>query len=593
MKKLGLTVIVFLFSLHMVQAQISYKVLLNDPQMRYATVEIEVMNHKKPELKFKMPVWTPGSYMIREFARNVESFVAYDANGSELVSYKEDKNTWVVKNNKTLSFSVSYRVYANEVSVRTTFINNETAFLSGTSLFMYADGYAHLPGKVKIEKPERWTQIATGLKAIDDEPNTFAYDDYDELADCPIQVGDFKVLSFEVKGIPHHVALVGHSNVQEAQLITDLKKVCETTASVVNRFDFDSYWFFVHHVDQGGGGLEHRNSTAVVMPRWNYSNTEQYQGFLRLCAHEYFHTWNIKRIRPIELGPFDYDKEVYSQQLWVAEGITSYYDKLIMLRAGFTTPEAFLGTLGGNIGYAENTPGAKVQSLAMSSMDAWIKFYRPDENSVNSSISYYTKGAVAAAFLDLTIRTETNGQKSLDDLLIYLYDTYYVKRKRGFTVAEFNQAASLIAGKNLNDLMHQLIYTTQTPDYASLYSNFGVTYKTVPQQTPFIGVNASEQNGQHVVSSVLVNSSAFVAGLTKGDVVLSINGMKPVGDLNSFLQQFDIGSSLKVLVIRGGVTLNFELILTKNPYPKHILEKNTDLGPRQEKLYNHWLMHSY
>jgi predicted metalloprotease with PDZ domain len=580
---------VFLWTTDVMAQQITYKVSLREPQTRYATVTIEIINYKKEELRLRMPVWTPGSYMVREFSRNVESVVASDFVGVELPVEKIDKNTWVLRNQKTQSFTLVYRVYANEMSVRTTFINDETAFLAGSSLFLLPVGLEHLPGKVVLDKPTHWTKIATGLKGIEDEPHTYSFAHYDELIDCPIQVGQFDTISFSVKGIPHYVALVGHSNVVKDKLKTDLQKICETTAAIVDRVDFSHYWFFVHHTDKGGGGLEHMNSTAVGMPRWNYSNEEQYLGFLRLCAHEYFHTWNVKRIRPLELGPFDYHKEVYTDLLWVAEGITTYYDKLIMYRAGYMTREKLLQSLAGSISYTENTPGGKVQTLAMASRDAWIKFYRPDENSINSSISYYTKGAVAALMLDLEIRRGSKNKFTLDDLLTRLYDEFYVKKNRGFSAKEFMEAASKLAGVSLDGFFNTMIYSTKSPHYDRLFQQFGIVYETKENPSPFLGLQVKYDQGKTLVTGVLRNSPAFWGGLTAGDEVISVNGVKPSDDFTAFLSSYVIDDQLKIHVLRGDSIKTFDLKLIKNPYPTHHLKVDETASPVAKSYLEKWL----
>lgn len=588
-KSLTLILMSLGFILPMPAYQLYYKVSLAAPQTRYITVELEVLNYKKTEARLKMPVWTPGSYMVREFSRNVESVVVSDRQGNQLDVYKDDKNTWVVRNGKVSDFIVTYRVYANEVSVRTTFIDNTAAFLSGTSLFMYVQGLEKQPGKVEVLLPNHWDKIATGLASIPDEANRFHFKDYDELADCPIQAGSFDTLSFKVMGVPHYVALVGNSNVDKQKLKADLEKLCLETASVIGKFDFKHYWFFVHNTDQGGGGLEHQNSTAVVMQRWSYNDKVKYENFLSLCVHEYFHAWNVKRIRPIELGPFDYDKEVYTRLLWVAEGITSYYDELIMVRAGFWSKEKMLQEIASKINYSENTPGAKVQSLAESSFDAWIKFYRPDENSINSSVSYYTKGALVAALLDLTIIQGSKGKYHLDDLLIYLYDEYYIKKQRGFTEKEFQQAAQFIAGVPLESFFKALVYGIQPVSYENYFAPFGVEFTKNLSKDMYLGANVGFENGKCVIKNVHAGSNAFQIGLTAKDVIVSINGQKPSEPFTAFLNRFEPQKNVDIWIERGSQTLSFTTTLVQNPLPSFKLQLKKDLTPTELKNLNFWI----
>ena len=583
MRILSLVGLLFIFSQTLMGQKINYRVSILEPQTRYAEVVIEISGQTQSETDFYMPVWTPGSYMVREFSRNVEQVLAYNNEGEELKVVKIAKNAWKVSNGKQQNFQLNYKVYANEVSVRTTFINNETAFLSGTSLLMYAEGFQNLKGTIDIRMPEYWKNIATGLETVYE--GKYQFNDYDELVDCPLQLGNFDTLEFKVMNIPHFVALVGESNVNKNKLKKDLQKICEVTAAVINKADFSKYWFFVHHVDQGGGGLEHTNSTAVVMTRNDYNNKEKYEGFLRLCAHEYFHTWNVKRIRPIELGPFDYNNEVYTQQLWVAEGITTYYDKLLMYRAGFWNEEQLLGHLASAIGYSENTPGTKVQSLALSSFDTWIKFYRPDENSVNSAISYYTKGAMAAALLDISITKHTDGKKNLDDVLKFLYDEYYVKKQRGFTEVEFKNACKKIAGTSLNSFFETLIYSTQSPDYNEYYNTVGYEVIMENSSEVYVGINTQIVNGKMEVSNVLRYSPAFNAGLSKGDIIVSVNGIVPDGTLTNILKK---SGTYEFVIMRGSRTFSTNLTSTDNPNVKVKIKKLDTPSKTQKNLQGAW-----
>lgn len=583
------TFLVFNFVMISQAQDIVYKVSIENPQTHYATVQIEVKNCTRTETHLKMPVWTPGSYMVREFARNVESFGAYNNEGNALEWKKDRKNAWLVKNGNTKDFVIRYRVYANEVSVRTSFVNSETAFLLGTSLLMSVEGFEKTAGKIEIVRPKHWKNMASGLKEIKGEPNCFAFSDYDELVDCPIQIGNFDILNFDVQGIPHYVALIGDNNANKKQLTKDLQKICNATFDVVGKADMDKYWFFIQHVENAGGGLEHRNSVSVGMSPNNYADPVKYKGFLGLVAHEYFHVWNVKRVRPIELGPFDYDNENYTQQLWIAEGFTSYYDKKLSYRAGFLTQDEFLGRVAGMISYSENTVGAKYQSLAESSFDAWIKAYRPNENSVNSSISYYTKGSLAGALLDLTIIKATSGQKCLDDLFQYLYAEYYLNKKRGFTEQEFKAAAEKVAGMSLDSYFEQIVYGTATPDYAELFASFGIDFSATPNQDPYLGLVVARKGLQTVISSILRNSNAALSGLEAGDVILSVNDIEPADNFTEFLNVFEPKQTLTLKIKRGDKELQFKLEFEENPNKVFKLTPSAQITPNQQKLFDKWV----
>jgi predicted metalloprotease with PDZ domain len=373
----------------------NYNIQIKDPNSHYATVKMEISGIKTKQINVKLPVWTPGSYMVREFSRNVGKSKAYSGNET-LAVQKSDKNTWTIQNPKNLkSLTFEYEIYAFEAGVRTTYIDNDHAFILPTSCLMFVDGGIINKGQLKLEFPAAWHRVSTTLKRV--SPYTYEYENYDDLADSPIEIGNHDELTFDVAGVPHKVALVGENNCPKEKFTKDLKTICEGMLQIVGTHPCKEYLFIIHHVEEGGGGLEHANSNVVQFQRYNYSNEQRYKSFLSLCAHEYFHLWNVKRIRPAALGPFNYNQENYTNLLWVAEGITSYYDELIMYRTGFWTQAEYLKSLSSSITATMNRQGAYHQSLHEASFDAWIKEYRPNENSINSQISYYLKGAVVAA----------------------------------------------------------------------------------------------------------------------------------------------------------------------------------------------------
>lgn len=560
---------------------VEYKIDLTQSHTRYVNVTMTLTNVKDKSLEVKMPVWAPGSYMVREFARNVEQFKPANASGDALTWEKTDKNTWkVIPKGNTLV--INYMLYANEVSVRTTFVDENQAFLHGTSIFMYAKGWENKPGVVHLKMNASWNKSISGLENEGNKQHSYIFSDYHELVDCPIQAGNFEITRFTVRMVQHSIAFIGQSNCDIDKFTNDLKLLCEQAAAVIGEMDFKKYVFFIHHVEKGGGGLEHMNSTAVMMPRFNYSDKEKYEGFLNLCVHEYFHTWNVKRIRPIELGPFDYDKENYTKLLWVAEGITSYYDKVLMVRAGFWTKAKFLELIEGRMNYTANTPGAEIQSLAESSFDAWIKFYRPDENSVNSSVSYYTKGAMAAALLDLFIIKHTNGNKNIDNLMKHLYQEFYVKKKRGFSEDEFKKSVESVAGKKADEFFDQVIYGKGEIDFAPYFETIGVKVTKKENNTPFIGLNTKTEAGKTVVSAVLRNSPSFDAGLTANDEIISINGYRVLDNYEKIFKETAVSVTLDGDNQPHLVAQNF--IISRNGLIKNFTMMPLPAGPASFKL---------
>ena len=388
-------------------AELRYTLSMPEPHTHYFKVEAELSGGRKNYIDFTMPVWAPGSYLVREFAKNVEGFTATDKAGKALRVEKIDKNTWRVYSNKADVVRASYDVYAYEMSVRTSFLDASHGYVNGTSIFMYPEGYEKLGGTLVVKPYQDWNKVSTGLKSTG--KFTFTFPNYDILADSPLEIGTHDVYEFTAAGVPHELAMYGEGNYEPQRLIQDMTRVIEEAVAVMGELPVDRYVFIVHNLNRGGGGLEHLNSTTLQTSRWNYSSEAGYNGFLSLVAHEYFHLWNVKRLRPEPLGPFDYDNENYTRLLWVSEGITSYYDDLIVRRAGFTTPQRYLDVVSGSINSVENTPGNKVQAVAEASFDAWIKYYRRNENSSNAEVSYYTKGGVLGHLLNMEIMEATKG----------------------------------------------------------------------------------------------------------------------------------------------------------------------------------------
>ena len=373
-------------------SKLTYHLSMPQPNSHYFAVKIDVQENTAAAQEFKLPVWTPGSYLVREFSKNLNQVRAIDAQGKELTVKKKAKNAWEVQCNGAASYTVFYEVYAFELSVRTPYLDNTHGFVAGAGVFMYTEETRNQLGVLKIYPYASFKKVSTALAPADfkSEPGcqSFVFKDYDQLVDSPIEIGNQQEFSFMAAGVRHRVAMYGEANYNIAELQRDMAKVVESATAVFGSNPNQDYLFIVHNVTDGQGGLEHLNSCVLSVSRWTYTGSN-YLGFINLVAHEYFHLWNVKRIRPIELGPFNYDQECYTSLLWVMEGITSYYDELLLLRAGFYTKADFLNKLQSQINYVEGSPGSRVQPVAHASFDAWIKAYRPNENSSNTTMTYY------------------------------------------------------------------------------------------------------------------------------------------------------------------------------------------------------------
>lgn len=569
--------------------EISYNVTFPEAQAHYADIEMKISNISQPSLDLKMPVWTPGSYLVREFAKNVESLTA-TANGKEIKAPKINKNTWHFNTAGVNTLTVKYRVYCFEISVRTSFVDASQGFLSTSGIFLYPDKMIHTPSTIHITPYKGWTTVSTSLEAVNGDQFTRHAPDYDILFDSPIQVGTQDVFGFDAAGVKYEVCMVGGGNYNKDDLKRDMAKIVETETKVFGENPNKHYVFIVHNNQRGGGGLEHLSSTTLGASREAYNNPGGYRGFLSLVAHEHFHLWNVKRLRPIVLGPFDYDNENYTTDLWIAEGFTAYYQNLILRHAEIITPENYLNSVAGELNVIENQPGAKVQPLSEASFDAWIKAYRPNENSVNTGISYYDKGAAVGMLLDLEIINDSKGKYSLDDVMKYMYDTYYKGKKRGYTDAEFKQGFEKFAGKNLDEFYANYINGLTPLDYNKYLAYAG--YKAIDEAAntndPSLGIVLGESNGHKYVNTVLRGGAGWIDGINVNDELMTIDGT-PVGDPATMLNGKKVGDKVQVGIIRDGLPMTLDVTLLRNNRFKYKIEELPDLSSQQLAVRKKWL----
>lgn len=597
---LGLVILLSITMAAKSQVKIGFEVSFKEPQAHYAEVEMNMSGiASKNYVDLKMPVWTPGSYLVREFAKSVESFGA-TAGGKVVKAEKVNKNTWRVYNAKANAIKVNYRVYAFEISVRTAFIDASHAFLSSASIFMYPAGMIKTPSTVKIIPFSTWNQVSTGLEPVAGQKFTYTASDFDILFDSPIEVGTQEVFEFNAAGVRHEVAMYGGGNYDKERLKVDMAKVVEQATAVYGENPNKHYTFIVHNYAQGGGGLEHLNSTVLGASRNAYGNERGYSGFLNLVAHEYHHLWNVKRLRPIALGPFDYDNENYTTNLWIAEGFTSYYPNKFMIRAGFMTPEAFVNSYTGAIASVMNTPGAKINSAAQSSFDAWINpAYRPSENANNTFISYYSKGQVIGNLMDLEIINATKGAKSLDDVMRAMY-LQCKTLKRGYTDAEFKAMVEKISGMNFTSFWDKYVTGTVDVEYAKYfaYAGIDVVNENEGKSTPYFGATAgggrpgaAAGTGKVIVSSVSRGSGAWNGGVNVNDEIVTIDGAPAEAAIErmSQISSKKVGDVVKVSIVRDGLKKDLEVTLTENKAVKLKATIKEDATPLQLAVRKKWM----
>jgi len=570
-------------------AKISYNVTFPQVQAHYADIEMNIEHLNQPTLVLKMPVWTPGSYLIREFAKSVEGFTV-SANGKEIPFVKTRKNWWSINTKGLSHVIIKYKVYCFEVSVRTAFVDISHAFLSTSGIFMYPEGMLNQPSTIHIVPFGGWDKVSTSLDMVNNDPFTVHAPNYDILFDSPIEVGNQDVFSFDAAGVHYQIAMYGGGNYDKEKLKTDVAKIVAQETAVYGENPNKHYVFIVHNYLRGGGGLEHLSSTVLGASRDAYGTPRGYQNFLSLVAHEHFHLWNVKRLRPIALGPFDYDNENYTTDLWIAEGFTAYYEDIILRHANLIDADNYLGVMANDINQVENTPGKKFQSIADASYDAWIKAYRPTENSNNSTISYYSKGSVAAMLLDLEIINDSNAQYSLDDVMKYMYHEYYKTLKRGYTDAEFKKGLEKFAGKNLDDFYKKYVYGVADVDYNKYlgYAGYQITDEAAGTNDPSLGIMTANSGGKIFVTSVLRDGSAWVDGINVNDEITSVDGI-PVTDANSILANKKVGDKLSITINRDGLSLVLPVTLLRNALVKYKIETVSTPSAQQLKTRNKWL----
>jgi len=592
-KKKSLFGVVILLSLGLTaksQVKIGFEVSFTEPQAHYAEVEMNISGINKDYVDVKMPVWAPGSYLVREFSKNVEGFKA-SAAGKPVKFEKVRKNIWRIYGAKANQLKINYRVYAFEVSVRTSFVDASHAFLSSTGIFMYPDGHLKSPSTVKVVPYQGWSKVSAGLEPVAGQQFTYTAKDFDILFDSPIEVGNQDVFEFMASGVKHEVAMYGGGNYDKERLKVDMAKIVEQGTAIYGENPNKHYTFIVHNYERGGGGLEHLNSTVLGASRNQYNTERGYNGFLDLVAHEYYHLWNVKRLRPVALGPFDYDNEVYTTNLWIAEGFTAYYENKLTLRAGFNDQNAFVNKLAGAVAAVENTPGAKVQSAAMASYDAWIKQYRPDENSSNNSISYYSKGEVIGLLMDLAIANATKGAKSLDDVMKAMY-LQGKTQGRGYTDAEFKAMVEKVSGINFTSFWDKYVTGTEPVDYKTYFAYAGVTVKddNEGKSTPYLGVASRKTEGRMFITAVSRNSAAWTAGLNVNDELLSINGVPVEAAIERMpeLTSKKVGDVVNIKVGRDGKVVDFAVTLKANPSIRLVAKIDENATPAQKAVLKRW-----
>ena len=569
---------------------IRYTLRFPAPHTHYMEVEAVYPTEGRPQIELFMAVWTPGSYLVREYERHVENLSVRGPSGQALTFVKSRKNRWQVTTGGARTVTVNYRVYGREMTVRNNWIESGFAMLNGAPTFISMVAGTARPHDVQIELATGWKVSATPLTK-GASPNAYRAEDFDTLVDSPIFVGNPVSREFQVGGKTHHLVLEGDTSFFDVdRAAADVQKIVEAAGKVMaGRFDYPHY-YMLNLVSNAGGGLEHKNSFLTMSNRFATRTRRSYISWLGLVAHEYFHNWNIKRLRPWELGPFDYENEVHSKSLWIGEGFTDYYAGLLVKRAGLSNRDEYLEELSDQIEAVQTTPGRLVTSVDMASYDTWIKQYRPDENTANTTINYYPKGAVIAFLVDAQIRQATAGAKSLDDAMQLAYQRH--SGAKGYTLEQFYQAMSDTAGKSLRPFFTSAVETTDELSYKESLDWYGLRFRAVDTRNPraWLGAETRNDSGRLLVSSVRRETPALAAGLNVDDEILAIDDVRVRADgLSARLEQYRPGQRIVLLVARRDRLTRLDVTLGTDPGRPWRLEVDPGATEAQKQRLAAWI----
>jgi len=570
-----------------ISPQIHYLVAMSQPEIHLFEVTLHIVNYPSEILDLKMPVWTPGSYLVREYERNLQDFTAF-ANTEHLLWRKVSKNHWQVEKGDISQVTISYRIFANELSVRTNHLDATHGYFNGAALFFRIPNWENLPLKITVIPPHPQWQITTALPTVSETKNTFLAADFDTLVDSPFEIGCHQLYKFEVLDKPHELAIWGKGNFQPQTMINDFQKIIEVEAQMFGGLPYDRYVFLLHLFQQAFGGLEHKNSCSLIYQRFGFQTPDKYEPFLQLVAHEFFHLWNVKRIRPQGLEIFDYDQENYTPSLWFCEGTTSYYDLIIPLRAGIYNTQTYLNYLSKEITRYLMTPGRKVQPLSESSFDAWIKLYRPDANSGNSQISYYLKGEMVSLLLDLLIRIHHENKRSLDDVMRQMWQQFG-KAEIGYTPEQLEEVIESVAGMDLGDFFKRYLHGLEDLPFNQYLQYFGLQLVEEKNEAPYLGVRINSENGREIIKFVEADSPAQKAGIDAGDELLAIDGIKVGNQLNARLKDYQANDLIQVTVFHQDELRTYSITLAAAIPGKYQLKSVENPSSREMENFVGWL----
>jgi predicted metalloprotease with PDZ domain len=581
---------------------LQYELRFERPNTHLMDITIHTGGLEGPAAEFAMPDWAPGSYAIMNYAAEVQGFHAEGPDGKPLAWHKSDAQTWRIDLGDAKSVVLHYQIYGNTLANNEAQYNDRHVFIGGPAVWMYLVGGKDRSVRLAIEPPRGW-RVATGMDRVGD--NTFTAASYDWFADSPIEISDFQEKTFEVSGTTYHVIVHDVKGRKDfTKFATDTQKIVETLVPVFSPVvggsrsaPFATYWFLFHIWPKSGGGLEHLNSTQINFSKdWDATEAagdlgNLYELKLYVTAHEFFHAWNVKRLRPRPLGPFDYSRDVHTPSLWISEGLTSYYGSLALVRAGLITPEEYLDQIGKLITRFEQEPGRKERSIEDTSWDTWFGRLKNDNNLANNWYSYYDGGQIVGHLLDFAIRQNTKNAKSLDDWMRLLYERFALP-KPGFEPEDAVHAASEVAGTDLTDFFRRYISGKEPLPYETYFAYAGIdVQKKLEPEKPWFGAGIEKSDDGHAkIKNVIPGGPAEAGGLSHDDVIYAVDGKALDEDgFKHAIEGRKPGDTVKITVLRDEELRDFEVRLAANPYATYTLKPVEHPTEVQTAIYKSWL----
>jgi predicted metalloprotease with PDZ domain len=569
------------------QPGIFYTLGMSKPSTHLFEVEIRLESvQQEQSLDLLLPVWRPGRYMISDFASGVQDFAAYDGDEKPLKWEKTEKSRWHIESHGVPTVHVRYKVYSNEFNQRTRGLNDEHGFVDETAVFMYVQTYRNLPLTLVVQPYKGW-HVTTGL---DGRENRFTAPSYDYFVDCPLEIGTQKDFSFNVGGIPHVLSIAGEGNWNADTLIRDITKIVQIQKEFWGEFPYKKYIFLVHCMANPTGATEHLNSTILQTTPFAFKNPDRYRGFLTMVSHEYFHTWNVKQLRPAGINPYDFMKENYSRELWIAEGTTSYYEGIMMVRAGLTKAEKLLEDIGEFVQNDRQRPGNLVEPVSEASFDVWVKDSRGTEQRQNAESGFYEKGACVSALLDLRIRKLTANKFSLDDVMRTMYKRFPLPGK-GYTLKDFQSVAEEFTHSSLQSFFDDFIYGTKPLPWEESLGIAGI--ELTPKDSikkPWLGISTYDAGDRMRVWNVVAGSPAENAGISVGDELLALNGYRTrSADFSDRISEMKEGGDVVIALFRNDKLREVHGKVGSVPVPAYSASKVKNPSPEQKSIYESWL----